>query len=137
MLHVVFWHSLIRGDWNDALADTVCKSVAHENSWPWVDKKITRHPSPAVTVYVVQHRYEAAWNELQVSVIEVQYDSMANLVQTILSARDGSCFWYFGIPVNLQSAFKFNNFIFCQFDYKQSISFFCICFSSWCYDFTS
>ena len=49
-----------------------------ENIWPWIAQRLTCHPSPAKTVDEVWHRIEEAWNELPVSVIQAQFNSMPN-----------------------------------------------------------
>lgn len=64
-----------------------------ENIWSWVAERLARHPSPANTVDEVWHRLEAAWNELPVSVVQAQFDSMPNRVRAVLAARGGSCFY--------------------------------------------
>ncbi len=52
-----------------------------ENIWLWVSERLGRHRSLATTIEEVWYRLEAAWNELPVSVIQVQFDSMLNRVQ--------------------------------------------------------
>ena len=62
-----------------------------ENIWSWVAERLGRHRSPATTIDEVWHRLEAAWNDLPVSVIQAQFDSMPNRVRAVLAARGGSC----------------------------------------------
>ena len=54
--------------------------------WPTI-------PLQLITVVEVWHRFEALWNELSVSVNQVQFDFMHTRVRVVLAVRDSSCFF--------------------------------------------
>ncbi|GFX86450.1 hypothetical protein TNCV_3727191 [Trichonephila clavipes] len=59
-----------------------------ENVWSWIAEELARHPSPANTIDEAWHRFEVEWNEMPISVIQAQFDSMR--VLDILAARGSS-----------------------------------------------
>ena len=57
---------------------------------------ITYQESGLLFLNIVWHigdELDAAWNELPVSVIQAQFNSMPNWVRTILTVKGGSCFY--------------------------------------------
>ncbi|CAL1274870.1 unnamed protein product [Larinioides sclopetarius] len=83
-----------------------------ENIWSWVAEILARHPSPANRVVEVWHRLKAAWNELPVSVIQDQFDSISKQERAVSAAKGGNCFYLFCTDLNPQTAYKFNHLIF-------------------------
>ena len=59
---------------------------ATENIWSWVAERLAHHSSPPVTVDEVWHRLEATKNELLVSIIQTQFNSMSNRIWAVLAA---------------------------------------------------
>ncbi|GFU15874.1 hypothetical protein TNCV_2368131 [Trichonephila clavipes] len=47
-----------------------------ENIWYWVFERMGCHRSPATIIDEMWQRFEAAWNDLPVFVIQAQFDSM-------------------------------------------------------------
>ncbi|GFU92969.1 hypothetical protein TNCV_2081151 [Trichonephila clavipes] len=78
----------------------VSRSVTHSKYLVlgWYE---TDHPtSQSSTVDEVRDRLEAAWNELPIFVIQVQFEFMHNRVRSLLIAWGGGCFNEFRTSVN-------------------------------------
>ncbi|GFU65602.1 hypothetical protein TNCV_635251 [Trichonephila clavipes] len=61
-----------------------------KNIWSSFAERLSRHSFPANTAEEVFHRLEATGNELPISVIQAQFDSIPNCVRAVLVASRGS-----------------------------------------------
>ena len=68
---------------------------------------LAHHLFPATTVDEVYHRHETVWNELPISVIQTQFNSMPNRIRAVLAATAGRSFYLFYTHINPQTAQKF------------------------------
>ena len=62
-------------------------------AWSCVAEGLARNLTPANIVDEVWRRLEAVWNELLVSVVRIQFDSMPIRVRAIFTTRSGRCFY--------------------------------------------
>ncbi|GFW23366.1 hypothetical protein TNCV_3804651 [Trichonephila clavipes] len=56
-----------------------------------ISKKLELHLNSASIIVKVGHRLESAWNDLPVSAIQTQFDTIHKRVRVVLAARGGNC----------------------------------------------